>query len=855
MSNLHGQIVRGYRLEDIAGSGGFGTVYHARQEILNREVAVKVINEKYVNRPQFIRQFEAEARIIARLEHLHIVTLYDYWRDPSGAYLIMRWLKGGSLRGYLKRNQMTIPQIVRLVNQISSALAFGHQLNVIHRDIKPENILLDETGNAFLTDFGIAVDLQNQENLDIENISFGSPDYVAPEQLTDKLITPKADIYSLGIMLYELLAHERPFRADTAKEIMQMQLRNPVPSLRLSRPDLPTEIDTIIWQATSKRPHSRYDNILELAVAFQSIATSIADVPSEYTIATETRRKHRQNLPIKKLPQASMETGMLDGFATSNLDEEPLATGILDESATGVLDKSETGQLDAMATGVLDDTELSGQQLTGQLDAMATGVLDDDPSDTAVFEETPVDAEDDIVMTVEVIGEGVPNPYKGLNAFEEGDADTFFGRERAVKQLLSQFSNPQKRFLALIGPSGSGKSSIIRAGLIPQFRKNAVANSANWFFSTMVPSNDPFREMSEALLRVSITAPENWGKMLRKNIQGLHKLLGMVLPEDNSQLLLFIDQFEEVFTLWDNEKEREIFLGSLWYALKQPNSHLRLIITLRADFYDRPLHYQQFAGLLRENTEVVLPLDFQELGAAILEPANKVGLKVDPRLANTLLEDVHSQPGALPLLQYTLTELYERRDKEAHEIRYDDYKRLGGISGALAERAQEIYFSRLNDNEQDLAQQLFLRLISIDENGTATRRRAHWHELMQGIEQEELENVINAFSRHRLLTTDSDPVTRIPTVEVAHEALISAWKELNIWIEDNRHALQKRQELRSETDRWLDNDRDNSYLASGLRLAEFEDLRDNRLLASPVFMSAMQNCAKRSAPTDAYAIS
>ena len=842
MSNLHGQIVRGYRLEDVAGSGGFGTVYRAKQEVLNREVAVKVINEKYVNKPQFIRQFEAEARIIARLEHSNIVALYDYWRDPSGAYLIMRWLKGGSLRQYLKRQQMTIPQIVRLLSQIASALAFGHQLNVIHRDIKPENILLDQTGNAFLTDFGIAVDLQNQENLDIENISFGSPDYVAPEQLTEKLITPKADIYSLGIMLYELLAHERPFRADTAKEVMQMQLRNPVPSLRLTRPDLPTEIDTIIWQATSKKPHARYDNILELAVAFQNVAATITDVPSGYNLVTETRRRHRQKLPIKQLSKDSAATGAIEGLATGVLDDsatgeiEIMETGVLDISATGKLDMDVADELDAMATGVLDETERSEMQVTGQLDAMETGLIDfagdeGEPLDTSVLVEPEELDESDVVLTLEIVGEGAPNPYKGLNAFDEGDADTFFGREIVVKELVNQFTNPQKRFLGLIGPSGSGKSSIVRAGIIPQFRRNAVEGSEKWFISTMVPSNDPFRELSEALLRVSISAPENWGDMLRTNIQGLHNLLGMILPEEDSQLLLFIDQFEEVFTLWDDDEQREIFLGSLWYALHQKNTRLRLIITLRADFYDRPLHYQQFGELLRQNTEVVLPLNFQELGRAILEPANKVGLRIESGLANALLEDVHNQPGALPLLQYTLTELYDRRDKEAHEIHFADYEALGGISGALAERAQEIYFSRLNDAEQGLAQQLFLRLISIDENGAATRRRANWHQLMQGVEQEELENVINAFSRHRLLTTDSDPVTRIPTIEVAHEALITAWDELKTWIEDNRHALQKRQELRIETDRWLDIERDDSYLASGLRLAEFENLLDNQLLA------------------------
>jgi WD40 repeat protein/serine/threonine protein kinase len=812
MSDLEGKSVRGYRLDITIGSGGFGTVYHAYQEVLNREVAVKVINEKYANQAQFIRQFEAEARIIARLEHLHIVSLYDYWREPSGAYLVMRWLKGGSLRSILRQSQLTIPQTVRMLNQVASSLSFAHSQNVIHRDIKPENILLDDLGNVFLTDFGIAVDLRNQENLDVEHISFGSPDYVAPEQLTEHLITPQADIYSLGIMLYELLARERPFRGESAKEIMKMQLNNPVPSLRLARPDLPPEIDTVIWQATAKRPSSRYDNVLELAVAFQNIAAKIADVPPDYTISTEMRQK---NSPLKPRQAMDLQT---EAFATGSLMTESFES-FGEDVGTGT-----PVQLDAMETGILDPQE--------------TGVLEDYRSfPTSDFREQ--DFEGEVIKTMALIGEGPSNPYKGLRPFEEADADTFYGREELVRRLVSAFENPEKRFLALIGPSGSGKSSVVKAGMMPAFRRGAVKGSQKWFMTSMVPSDDPFREMSEALMRVARHLPDDWGTMLRKSPQGLYKLLDLILPIDgkedkeekeSSELLLFIDQFEEVFTQSEDEESRVLFLGSLWYALNQPNSRLRLIITLRADFYDRPLYYPQFGELLQKNTEVVLPLNLQELEAAILRPAHTVGLMIEPALTNAILQDVQGQPGALPLLQYALTEMYERR--EGHRLGYEEYVAIGGISGALAKRAEEIFYNRLDDKEQSLARQLFLRIVTIDENGTAVRRRIVWSELMAGVEnRESLAMVVDAFSRHRLLTTDRDPVTRSPTVEIAHEALINGWQQLRQWIEQNRAALQKRQELRSEVDRWLGNSREKSYLASGVRLGEFEGLVNNTLLA------------------------
>ena len=891
MSDYENKVVRGYRMDVTIGSGGFGTVYHAFQEVLQREVAVKVIKDKYVNDPQFVRQFEAEARIIARMEHFNIVTLYDYWRDPGGAYLVMRWLRGGSLRSYLKQTRLDIPQIVRIVNQTAAALSFAHQHNVIHRDIKPENILLDNEGNAFLTDFGIAVDLRNQDNTDIENISFGSPDYVAPEQLKDRIITPRSDIYSLGIMLYELLASERPFVSDDAREIMKMQLYNPVPSLRLKRPDLPPEIDTVIWQSTAKNPAHRYDNVLELAIAFQNIARKMEEVPVDYIINTKVHKRkianQDHNQSFGDLPTENLETGVL---ITGQLNED-LSTGVLPDTESGEGELQFNPHIDtipdALHTDVIADTDDVNATLYTPFDINITpdmdnadeflhtkplNLVDDDATEAldplteheADYNEQPLLSRDSFdtpiaplqspvdnefyvneiaadtnqfgefarLMTLTIEGEGPPNPYKGLRAFEEADAGSFFGREEVVARLVNDFAENESRFLALIGPSGSGKSSVVRAGMIPAFRRGAVPGSKNWFYSTMIPGDDPLRELSEAILRIAIIAPENWGDSLSAGTQGLHKLLNSILPDDGSELLLFIDQFEEVFTLCDDETKREHFLNSLWYAVNQENSRLRLIVTLRADFYDRPLHYPQFGKMLQHHTEVVLPLSLQELESAILGPAGRVGLLVEPALKNAILNDVHNQPGALPLLQYALTELYERKGDEQQSLTLDHYQKIGGIEGALAQRARDIYLNDLSPEEQNLARKLFLRIIAIDENGTVTRRRLLWKEMMSGIDsQETLQNVIDAFSKHRLLTQDLDQVSRSPTIEVAHEALIKGWDQLGQWIEQNRVALQKRQELRLEVDRWILNARDKSYLAGGNRLFEFESLVKNDLLA------------------------
>src|SRR5262249_34732712 len=159
MTDLTNRVIKSYQFRSKLGEGGFGAVYQAYQAVVEREVAIKAILPAYANRPEFIRRFEAEAQLVARLEHLHIVPLYDYWREPDGAFLVMRWLHGGSLRRKVNKEPMDPQSIAKLLDQISSALLVAHRRKVIHRDIKPDNILLDEDGNAYLADFGIAKDI------------------------------------------------------------------------------------------------------------------------------------------------------------------------------------------------------------------------------------------------------------------------------------------------------------------------------------------------------------------------------------------------------------------------------------------------------------------------------------------------------------------------------------------------------------------------------------------------------------------------------------------------------------------------------------------------------------------------
>jgi WD40 repeat protein len=283
--------------------------------------------------------------------------------------------------------------------------------------------------------------------------------------------------------------------------------------------------------------------------------------------------------------------------------------------------------------------------------------------------------------------------------------------------------------------------------------------------------------------------------------------------------VLVIDQFEELFTLVADEAARLHFLNSLVAAMLDERSRLRVIITLRADFFDRPLRYVEFGDILRQRAEVVLPLSFEELEEAINRPAAIHGLVLEPGLPGDIARDVDDQPGALPLLQYALTELFERR--EGRLLTRATYQACGGVTGALARRAEEIFID-LTESEQEAARQLFWRLVTPGEGTEETRRRVRLSEL-EDIQNAEIVNeVIDRFGRYRLLTFDHDPASRAPTVELAHEALLGEWQRLRQWLADSRDDLRLRRHLASAAQAWGEADRDPSYLLHGARLAHFE---------------------------------
>jgi WD40 repeat protein/serine/threonine protein kinase/DNA-binding SARP family transcriptional activator len=708
--------VRGFELKEEIGGGAFGSVHRAVQPAINREVAVKVIRARYANSAEFIRRFEDEAQTIARLEHPHIVPLYDYWRDPDGVYLIMRYLKGGNLLTALEDGPWALERAVKMLDQVASALAAAHLKDIVHRDIKPANILLDEAGNAYLADFSFALELRGDRLLDSPGVLAGTPDYVSPEQILDEQVGPQSDLYSLGAVLFETLTGEKPFGDAPMAALLHKHLHEPFPLVSASRPDLPPAVDATIQRATAKRPSERYADALEMAAAFRS---------------------------------------SIDGRGFEVITARTVAS----------------------------------------------------PA-----------------------GAPVTNPYKGLLAFQEADADDFFGRDLLIDQLVSRIALSSTagehrnlsggRFLAVVGPSGSGKSSVVKAGLIPELRAGVIPNSEKWFVAEMVPGSQPLEELEMALWPIAVDPPPSLVEPMGRDPHGMLRTIRRILPpEQDAQLLLVIDQFEELFILVEDEARRRFFLDSLLAAVSAHRSPLHVVVTLRADFYDRPLQYQAFGQLMRESTEIVLPLTPEELTWAVREPARRAGVSMEVGLAEAIVADVADQPGALPLLQYALTELFEHR--QGNQMTHAAYQEIGGVQGALGRRADEL-FAGLDAETQEASRHLFLRLITLGEGVEGTRRRVLRSEL-RAVGGAQLSSAIDAFGAARLLTFDRDPITRSPTVEVAHEALLREWGRLRRWVAESKGDIRLQRFLARTAGEWLAAGKDDSYLLRGARLSRLED--------------------------------
>lgn len=666
-----GDSIRGYELREQLGRGAFATVYRGYQPSIGREVAIKIVKPEFANHPAFIRRFESEARLVASLEHPHIVSVYDYWRDADGAYIVGPYLAGRSLADGAFAT-MSMSQVIKIASQVGSALSYAHRQGVLHRDVKPANILLDSDGNAYLADFGIAARAV-ESAIGIQSKSIG---YRAPEDRDDMAVDIRSDLFGLAAVMARLLTGLPPEQLDLSA--LDGRLRD------------------VLSRGLAPNPDDRYDSVDEFLDHLSARA--------EGTGLPRTHTAHR-------------------------------------------------------------------------------------------------------------------NPYKGLAAFSQHDAPDFFGRANEITRLVKMVG--EHRLSAVLGPSGSGKSSLALAGLLPALAAGAVPGSESWISVRAVPGGYPFDELATALGALSTEPPSAIAtELAAADGRGLLRMAKRIGQELDGDLVIVVDQFEEIFTLVSDPAVRDAYITCLVTAATDPLSRVRVVLTLRADFFHQLLAQPLLGPIMSRVHLALAPLDADGIRLAIVEPAALVGLEFEPGLPERIVADLDGQPGSLPLLQFTLERLASAASHGL--VRNSQYTELGGVIGALAERAEAIY-QGLSESQKATAQQVFTRLLSVTDEADDVRRRVRMTEIESlGLALAEVKVVVDTFGRERLLTFDIDPTTRGATVEVAHEALLREWPTLRDWVDTRRESLILQRRFQIALREW-ESDRSPANLLSGGKLSQYEE--------------------------------
>jgi len=425
------------------------------------------------------------------------------------------------------------------------------------------------------------------------------------------------------------------------------------------------------------------------------------------------------------------------------------------------------------------------------------------------------------------------SPYKELKNFNSKDKDYFFGRDQLIASLIKAVKN--SNLILLLGASGSGKSSVVRAGLIPQLSELLGAKFCDF---TLTPDRDPFES-----LRISLVSQGYKQEQAEIALKGESNTLTQViqsLKEDNSQWLIFIDQFEELFTICQDLEKRKNFLESIVKIANYQDKSVKIVIAMRADFIDKFSPYPSFGQIAQKNIHLITDMHSDEFRLAIEQPAARNGVVFEPGLVEEIINDVQGQAGSLPLLQYTLHLLWQSDYITGRTLNAKTYRKLGGVRGALQKHVDKIY-NNLTEQKKAETKKIFLRLVDIvgsleKENlvGRAVSRRAYLSDfpddtLLRSTLQNLIDNNLIVSNREQQNT-----VKEKATVEIAHEILISSWQTLKNWIEESKEVIIIRNRLADDAQRWnnlliASKTKAEDELWAGSKLDRVLELREEKL--------------------------
>jgi WD40 repeat protein/tRNA A-37 threonylcarbamoyl transferase component Bud32 len=716
-----GTELAGYRIESLLGWGGMSVVYLAEDLRLKRSVALKLLAARLAEDESFRDRFLRESELAASIDHPNIIPIYEAGTTEDLLFIAMRYVEGRDLKERLQRGRLDPGDATGILAQVASALDAAHARGLVHRDVKPSNVLLDTgarpdgSDHVYLADFGLTKRVSEETGIGDDGHLMGTIDYIAPEQIAGEEIDGRADVYSLGCVLYECLVGETPFRDDSDLAVVFAHLESEPPAPSARRPELPAALDAVIGRALAKEPEQRYPSCREFARAALSVSVDEA-----------SRR-------------------------------------LVDAASRAAAGRTDLREVEA---------ELAGKVIDLQL----------------VREQAQVLSSPDTPARVAIEG---TCPFKGLASFEPVDADYFFGRERLVAELVARLVGAG--FLGIVGPSGTGKSSVLRAGLLPALAGGVLPGSGGWRRLLLRPGERPLEELRRLL------------------VSGAKDPLAEALDTlpGNGRLLLAVDQLEEVFTACSSDAERAAFADTLARAAADPDGRAVVVVALRADFYGRFAAYPGLAELLGANHVLVGPMQASELRRVVELPAGRVGLRVEPELTDAVVDDVEGEPGALPLLSTALLELWQKR--QDNELTLAAYRESGGVHGAVARLAEGTY-ARIPDERKPIVRAILLRLVGEGESDAPVRRRAPLAEL--DLERNnDVTDVLSTLADSRLVTVGEG------SVEVAHEALLREWPRLREWIEEDTEGRRLRRHVTQAATEWDAAGRDQGELYRGARLA------------------------------------
>jgi WD40 repeat protein len=715
MSLSAGARLGPYEILGLLRAGGMGEVYRAFDPRLGREVAVKVLPEEVGSDPQRLARFEREARAVAALNHPNILTVFDVSSHavpgastPGIPFVVTELLEGETLRE-VSRRAPTPRRVLSFAVQVAHGLDAAHAKGIVHRDLKPENVFVTTDGRVKLLDFGLAkvVDPRDANSVEPTALSptdagqvVGTVGYMSPEQVRGLPVDARTDVFSLGVVLYELLAGKHPFRRETAVATLTSILEETPAELVSVGRGIPPTLSGIVRRCLEKERGERYASAHDVGVALEAVL------------------------------------------------QAPAGSALLRE----VEERS---------------------------------------------------------------------PYPGLQSFTEKDASVFFGREAEVATLWQKLHT--RKLLAVIGPSGAGKTSFLRAGVIP-------ARPEGWSAVCATPGARPAFGFARALTPELAGDAEAMGELLG----GVAELIesgesGRVVSavrrwrSRHGEALLVLDQFEELFTLSTKETQAR-FAALVGRLVSEADVHV--VLSLRDDFL-MPCHEQAALAPIFKELTPLGALTAEGLRRALVEPAKKVGYAFEnDSLVGEMLSSGEEARGALPLLAFAMARLWERRDREKKLLTREAYADIGGVAGALALHA-EATMDKIGPERQAIAREIFRNLITAQ----GTRAVADREELLSVFAQSaNAEEVLRQLVDARLLTSyEVEGAEGQPShhrVEVVHESLLKAWPRLVRWQAQDEEGAVLRDQLKQAAHLWEEKGRTSDLLWTGTAFREFELWRE-----------------------------